>query len=556
MARAHEDTHDATAPLLESPRVDYVDSPHAIDENDTYTAEDLMLKGSGTWFIWALTLSAGISGFLFGYDTGVVSSTLVSIGTDLSQRELTILDRSLITSSTSLFALIASPLGGVLGDKIGRKPAIIIAGVLFIVGALWQSATFTVWGMISGRSLVGLAVGMASLITPLYISELSPSHLRGRMVTILSLLVTGGQVVTYIVGWLFSNQRGGWRWMVGLGSFPAILQLLILAFLPETPRWLVRANRANEARKIMRRVYGNTKQSNQVVENILRDIEREVIEALSELDTQSGVPAVANTSLPMQWQWFQKMQRTYTDLFSIGCHRRALIIACVLQALQQLCGFNSLMYFAATIFKSLSFSSPTLTSLSVAGTNFVFTFLAFSLIDHIGRRRILLYSIPVMVVSLVLCALAYPSTSLGDAGTGSDHVGKPADNVQAMVILLCLTTYTASYASGLGNVPWQQSELFPLSVRSLGSALATATNWGSNFIIGLTFLPMMRWMGPGWTFFIYAAVCGLGWVGIWGIYPEMTGLGLEDVRGLLGNGWGVEESLRVFAERKSVSIPT
>ncbi|KAF3492020.1 myo-inositol transporter Itr1 [Arthroderma uncinatum] len=539
MARADEDGRDAAAPLLDGPS-------HADEEGNTYETQDITLKGSGTWFIWALTLSAGISGFLFGYDTGVISSTLVSIGTDLSHRELTILDRSLITSSTSLFALIVSPLAGILGDRVGRKPAIVIADVLFIVGALWQGVTSTVWGMIAGRSLVGLAIGMASLITPLYISELSPSHLRGRMVTILSLLVTGGQVIAYLVGWLLSAQPGGWRWMVGLGSSPAVIQLFILVFLPETPRWLVRANRASEARQIMRRVYGDTKTSNQIVEHILRDIELEVIQASSELDSQSGVPAT-NSSLPMQWRWFQKIQRTYTDLFSIGCHRRALVIACMLQALQQLCGFNSLMYFAATIFKSLSFSSPTLTSLSVAGANFIFTFLAFSLIDRIGRRRILLYSIPVMVASLVLCAMAFPSTSLDDAGiTGPEK----AANARAIVILLCLTTYTASYASGLGNVPWQQSELFPLSVRSLGSALATGTNWGSNFIIGLTFLPMMRWMGPGWTFCIYAIVCGVGWVGVWGIYPEMTGLGLEEVRGLLDQGWGVEESWRIFVERK------
>ncbi|KAK2871813.1 hypothetical protein FQN49_002804 [Arthroderma sp. PD_2] len=549
MARADEGTSDAAAPLLEGPRDDNACSPNADGESHAYETENLGLEGSGTWFIWALTLSAGISGFLFGYDTGVISSTLVSTGKDLSHRELTILDRSLITSSTSLFALIASPLAGILGDKVGRKPAIVIADVLFIVGAVWQGVTSTVWGMIAGRSLVGLAIGMASLITPLYISELSPSHLRGRMVTILSLLVTGGQVVAYVVGWLLSTQPSGWRWMVGLGSSPAIIQLLVLAFLPETPRWLVRANRAGEARQIMRRVYGNTKQGNQVVEHILRDIEREVIDASSELDTQSGVTA-ANPSLPVQWRWLHKIQRTYTDLFSIGCHRRALVIACMLQALQQLCGFNSLMYFAATIFKSLSFSSPTLTSLSVAGTNFIFTFLAFSLIDRIGRRRILLYSIPVMVVSLALCAMAFPSTSLDDVGTSP---AEKAANARAMIILLCLTTYTASYASGLGNVPWQQSELFPLSVRSLGSALATGTNWGSNFIVGLTFLPMMRWLGPGWTFFIYTLICGVGWVGVWRIYPEMTGLGLEEVRGLLDQGWGVEESWRVFLERKRTS---
>ncbi|EFE30498.1 MFS myo-inositol transporter, putative [Trichophyton benhamiae CBS 112371] len=481
MASAKDDTLDATAPLLEGPRRDNTSPSGPGNEAGAAVSVDPSATSTATWFIWALTFAAGISGFLFGYE----------------------------------YVQASSPLGGVLGDKTGRKPAIIVSGVLFIIGSLWQGITSTVWGMISGRSLVGLAIGMSSLITPL--------------------------------------QPGGWRWMVGLGSSPGIIQLLILAFLPETPRWLVRANRVNEARQIMRRVYGDTKQSNQVVEHILRDIKQEVLHASAETDTRPGNSTRASSASTTPRLWLQKVKRTYTELFTIGCHRRALIIACTLQGLQQLCGFNSLMYFAATIFKSLSFSSPTLTSLSVAGTNFVFTFLAYALIDRIGRRRILLYSIPVMVVSLVICAIAFPSTSLGDGGAS----GTPAPkNSQAAIILLCLTTYTASYASGLGNVPWQQSELFPLSVRSLGSALATGTNWGSNFIIGLTFLPMMRWMGAGWTFFLYALICAIGWVGIWRIYPEMTGLGLEDVRGLLDQGWGVEQSWQIFVARSKFSTDT
>ncbi|OJD13081.1 hypothetical protein AJ78_06419 [Emergomyces pasteurianus Ep9510] len=502
--------------------------------------------GSGGWFIWALTCSAGISGLLFGYDTGVISSTLVSIGTDLSGRQLTTLDKSLITSCTSLFALIVSPLAGVLGDKLGRRPVILIADTLFILGAVWQAASSNVWSMILGRSLIGLGVGAASLVTPLYISELSPPDIRGRLVTILSLFVTGGQVVAYTIGWLLSTTHTGWRWMVGLGALPAIIQLSILIFLPETPRWLVRASKQPEARQVIHKIYGSS--NPRIPDQLVRDIERELIAEDDAMD-EFLKPINQETS-----NHCFRLPRSWAALFQIGGNRRALTIACMLQALQQLCGFNSLMYFSATIFSLLAFSSPTLTSLSVAVTNFLFTLLAFSLIDRIGRRRILLSSIPIMTGALLLCAAAFSIFEPTAARDGTPPQRGESDSALAplapLLILTSLTIYTAAYASGIGTIPWQQSELFPLGVRSLGSALATGTNWAANFVVGLSFLPMMEWISPGWTFVMYAAICGVGCGLIWAIYPEMSGLGLEDVRGLLSSGWGVTESVEGFKRRR------
>ncbi|EYE93542.1 putative MFS myo-inositol transporter [Aspergillus ruber CBS 135680] len=528
------------APLLASqPETDRNYDDHDLDYEQHPI--DLEPGYSGGWFIWALTFSAGISGLLFGYDTGVISSTLVSVGSDLSNRELTTVDKSLITSSTSLFALIASPLAGILADRLGRKRVILVADGFFTVGAVLQAITSQVWWMIMGRSIVGLAVGSASLVTPMYISELAPSHARGRLVTILSLFITGGQVVAYIVGWLFSSVPGGWRWIVGLGAAPAILQFAILFSLPETPRWLVQAGRGMEAKSVLTRIYQAHPGNNGLANRVLRGIQQEVTEEEEELST--------NKPTDSKMQWAHDVWHRAHELFRVGGNRRALIIATMLQGLQQLCGFNSLMYFSATIFSMLSFSSPTLTSLSVAMTNFVFTLFAFVFIDRIGRRRILLYSIPVMIISLIVCALSFSSFKMSPMSSGpgpavrgeANDPGK-ASSFLPIAILLCLTVYTASYAFGLGNVPWQQSELFPLNVRSLGSALATATNWGSNFIVGLTFLPMMEWLSPGWTFAAYAIVCAVGWVGVWAIYPEMSGLSLEEVKGLLADGWGVSRT--------------
>ncbi|KAJ5099257.1 hypothetical protein N7532_006258 [Penicillium argentinense] len=528
-ARDEPDHAGPNAPLLTQTDT----SPDPANGNDGLAPE---LQYAGGWFIWILTFSAGISGLLFGYDTGVISSTLVTIGSDLSNRPLTTLDESLITSCTGLFALIASPFTGVLADKYGRRRVILIADALFVLGALAQAFTSQVGGMIFGRSIIGLAVGSASAVTPLYISEVAPAQARGQLVTILSLLITGGQVVAYVVGWLFSEMSGGWRWIVGLGAAPAFLQFAILISLPETPRWLVQAGSDEQAAKVLTRIYHGCPDRDEGVRRVLRGIRKEIDEEAEEMG-QSDVPDA-------NMHWFHDSSQRAHDLFYVGGNRRALTIAMMLQGLQQLCGFNSLMYFSGIIFTALSFSSPTLTSLTVAVTNFLFTLVAFGLIDKIGRRRILLYSIPVMILALGACALVFSGMDISFDPESSQNQNSDTRGGSPLLILFCLAVFVAAYAFGLGNVPWQQAELFPLNVRSLGSALATATNWGSNFVVGLTFLPMMQWLSPTWTFVIYSGVCALGWIAVQRIYPEMSGMGLEDVKGLLADGWGVEESLR------------
>jgi len=205
------------------------------------------------------------------------------------------------------------------------------------------------------------------------------------------------------------------------------------------------------------------------------------------------------------------------------------------------------MYFSATIFTILGFESPTLTSLSVAMTNFAMTCVALLLIDRVGRRRILLYSVPIMAVGLLLCSAGFVFITIPtDLNTKNPSSSASAydeiplsERTAPMLVLASIMLYVGAYALGLGNVPWMQSELFPLSVRSLGSSLSTSTNWGANFVVGLTFLPMMEFLTPALTFVIYAVVCSAGWLCIWHIYPETKGLSLEETGALLADGWGV-----------------
>ncbi|KAM3453722.1 hypothetical protein MY3296_003565 [Beauveria thailandica] len=486
-------------------------------------------------FVLLLTFAAGISGLLFGYDTGVISATLVSIGTALSGRPLSSLDKSIITSATALFALIASPISSILADRLGRRRVILCADVLFVVGAVLQAVSSTVALMVVGRCMVGAGVGAASFVVPLYIAEVAPARHRGRLVTTNVMLITAGQVVAYVVGWLFTTYAAaetGWRWMVGLGAVPALVQAALIGFMPETPRWLVKAGESRAARGVILQTQGAAEAgTGEHVDAIVKNIEVE-IRAEQEARRLRGTRHLKTPSWLSGWE----------ELLTIGQNRRALAIACLLQGLQQLSGFNSLMYFSATIFTLVGFRSPTLASLSVAVTNFIFTGIALVLIDRIGRRRILLYSLPIMVCGLLLASLAFSFLTL-DASPNASHKEAPpalgSSSSAAGLILLSIMLYVSSYAIGLGNVPWMQSELFPTAVRSLGSGAATATNWSANFVVGLTFLPLMELLTPPWTFALYAGVCAVGEALVWLVYPETAGLSLEESTSLLEHGWGV-----------------
>jgi SP family myo-inositol transporter-like MFS transporter 13 len=201
--------------------------------------------------------------------------------------------------------------------------------------------------MIIGRSVVGAAVGSASFVVPMYISELAPSAFRGRLVTVSALFITAGQVLAYIIGWLFSTRAHGWRWMVGLGALPAAVQFCMLFVLPETPRYLVKAGRKDQARRVLRKVYGLGDGMERLVNGVLRKVEKEILEE-EDAAGYRNIPQADKTG----WQAkFCRVNDNFTQLVAQGGNRRALVIACMLQGFQQLCGFVSPRHLSHTTYR-------------------------------------------------------------------------------------------------------------------------------------------------------------------------------------------------------------
>lgn len=497
------------------------------NKSEDSTALEMLFNSRPSLFMVVLTFVASISGFMFGYDTGYISSALVAIGTDLEGKVLSSGDKELITSATSLGALVASLMAGTAADIVGRKPVIMFSNLLFIVGGATQCGASTVWTMIAGRFIMGLGVGIGSLIAPLYISELAPPKFRGRLVILNCLALTGGQLIAYGLGAGLTHVFNGWRILVGLSLAPPTIQVVTFFFLPETPRYLITKGKNEQAKKVLGRTH--------------KEASADVIEA--RMYEISSCIKVSNEG---------PFKRTWSAIKEVHCvpsNFRALVIACGLQGIQQFTGFNSLMYFSGTIFETIGFANSNAVSVIVAGTNFIFTVVAFFIIDWVGRRRILLIALPGMMIALIICAVAFHY--LGVSFDGADAV-IPTRSISGwgVVIIVGMILYIASYAVGIGNVPWQQSELFPQSVRGIGTSYSTATNWAGSLVIAATFLTMLEKITPTGTFALFGALTAVSIAFVYFVYPELSNLELEETQGLLTGGFNINASLKLAKTRR------
>ncbi|KAG0375989.1 myo-inositol transporter [Mortierella sp. AD032] len=519
--------------------------------NDRYTNKDLNTSSnnnggvgeedsSPSKFLYLLITCLAIGGFLFGYDTGVIAGALLPIKEEFG-----------LSSQQQEFVVGGGLLAGAMSDLVGRKPVTLLSSVIFVVGAALMTFAHAYWLLLLGRVVVGVGVGLAALVVPLYIGELAPSAYRGRLVTMNVLLITGGQLVAYLVSSALTDVHNGWRWMMAISALPAFLQLVTLPFLPESPRYLVKKGDISGAKAVLRRCMGLSDANDEYIDKEVDSI-RESLEL--------------------------SHKTRYKDLLRKDL-RRPLIIACFMQLWQQLSGFNTAMYYSATILKMAGFpnaKSATLFSLLIAGTNMVMTMVAIKIIDRVGRRKILLVTMVGMIAGLIVLGVAFIKIvgftvkqdecvqygdncaacltddrcyfadalnmcqDMGWDGTGKrpTYTGVCPNRSQGIkagswVALASLVFYVASYGLGLGNAPWLiQSELFPLDIRGKATGMATACNFAGNLVISLTFLTLTQRITATGTFWLYAGILVIAWLFVYFLVPETAGLNLEDIQEL------------------------
>jgi sugar porter (SP) family MFS transporter len=440
------------------------------------------VKGdNSSGFVYVAAAISALGGMLFGYDTGVISGAILFISKDFS---LTQLQVEIVVSCVLIGALIGAMTGGILADRFGRRRVIIATATLFVGGAIVTALSPTFTLLISGRIIVGAAIGVASFTTPLYISEVSPVKIRGRLVSINQVALTSGIVISYLVDYALADIQG-WRWMFGLAAIPAAILAVGMFWLPESPRWLVSRNLIDSARTVLERIRRT------------KEIGTELDDIQSSLAVQSG-----------GWR----------DLFT-PLIRPALIVGVGLAILQQITGINTVIYYAPMIFEftgAKSASASILATIGVGVVNVAMTVVALLLVDRVGRRPLLLIGLTGMIIGLVVLGLAFQLPSL------SGSLGWIAE--------ISLMLYVGAFAIGLGPVFWLLiSEIYPLKIRGVAMSVATSANWGANLFVALTFLTLIQATGRSSTFWIYGLV-GIGaWLFTWFYVPETKGRSLEDI---------------------------
>lgn len=441
--------------------------------------------------IYFVAVVVGLAGLLFGFDEGVIAGALKALRLQFG---LSAFSEGLMTAAVPLGALFGALIGGPMSGRFGRRFVLLFAAGLFTAGAIVAGLSTTVWMLTACRLVLGLAVGIAAIVAPLYISEVAPASRRGLLVSAYQLAITAGILAAYLVNFALQEQ---WREMFMLGALPGAAMFLGVLLLPDTPRWHMLKGKPNKAALALRRLRGKSCP--------MEDIEREL------LDIQGTLAQQKQTSA------------TWSDLLSPSI-RPAFVVGIGLFFLQQLSGINAVIYYAPTVFQEAGFNS---TSTQLAATigvgciNVLMTLVGMALIDRIGRRKLLYLGFIGTTLSLGLIAIG--------AITGAQSLD--------VLAVIGLFGYIAAFAASIGPLPWvMMSEIFPSRTRGLAMSVTSFSNWTFNFLVVFSFPVLVSFAGLGAVFGLYAIICALGIYFTWRFVPETSGLTLEAIEKHLLSG--------------------